>query len=100
MVSVEGRAYGQSFIAGSGLDPGAAKWSAREELSIGHAVERTSACHHEIFTGHAPVELVQKVEEHIFEAALHGMGKVHLALSKFRMRLTRVAEGFYHSIRK
>src|SRR5580693_7306109 len=40
------------------------------------------------------------MEEHVLEAALHGVGKVHFALSDFSERLTRLAEGLHHARRK
>ena len=48
MVGVQGRANGQSFIAGSGLDPSSTKWSVREKLSIGNAIECAPAGHDQI----------------------------------------------------
>src|SRR5580700_3000775 len=96
MVNMQSRSDGQSFITGGRLNPGASKWSVGEKLSIGHAVQRASARHGEVFTRHALVELGKKMEEHIFEAPLHGVCKVHFALSDFGAGRTRLTESLHH----
>src|SRR5580692_11605057 len=100
MVNLQSCSDRQPFIAGGRLNPGAAKWGVREKLSIGHAVERASARHGEVFTRHTLVELAKKMEEHIFEAPLHGVGKIHFALSDFGAGLTRLTESLHHPRRK
>src|SRR5208282_607826 len=100
VVSVESRANSQSFIAGSRLDPGTAKRGSREQLSIGNAVEGASACQGQILQRYTLVKLVEQMEEHIFEAALHGVGKVHLALSDLGVRWTWMAKSLDHTIGK
>src|SRR5689334_19564735 len=43
MVSVQSGADSEAFVTGGGLDPGTAKGRARENLAVGHTVERTAA---------------------------------------------------------
>src|SRR6266536_4017270 len=96
MISVQCGAYRQAFISGSGLNPRAAKGSAAEKFTVGYAIERATAGHREILFGHAFVQFQEKLEEHFFEAVLHGVGEIHIALCNFGVRLARRAEEFFH----
>src|ERR1700722_8794826 len=92
MKRVESRADGQTFIAGRRLNVSAAKWGLVKDLSVGHAIERTSAGHHQIVERNASVQIVQHVEENFFKAMLQGECQIHIALRDLCMLTARCAE--------
>src|SRR5581483_10822821 len=96
MVGVKSCANGQTFVSGGGLDVGAAEWRSAEQLSVGNAVQSTTAGHGEIFIGHPLMELVQKVEEDLLKRMLHRIGKVHIALRNLRVGLARWSKQLLH----
>lgn len=69
-----------------------------KKFAVGHAVERTASRHRQIFIGDALVQLVQRVKEHFFKTVLHGIGKVHVTLRYFRVRLARRPKELFHFV--
>src|ERR1035441_2383931 len=59
MIGVQSGPDGQAFVASGGLNVGAAERRDIEDLAIGHAVERTSASHRQVFARDSAVKLIQ-----------------------------------------
>ena len=100
MISVKRGADGQAFIAGCGLDVGAAEGRLVEQLAVGDTVERATSGHGEIIARNLPVQVVQLMKKDFFEALLQGKCQIHVALRDFGMRLARFSEQLLHTIRK
>src|SRR4051812_5456096 len=100
MISVQRRPNGEAFIAGGRLNVCLPEWRVLEEFSVGHAVERASACDSEFVDWNYLVQVFEGMKEDLLEAGLQSESQVHVALGDFCMWFTRIAEQFLHSIRE
>jgi hypothetical protein len=100
MIGVQRSANGQAFVAGRGLDVGAAKGRAIEQLAVGDAVEGAASGHGKIVAWKLLIQVVQEMKENLLETMLQRKGNIHIALSDFGVWSARLAEKLLHAMGK
>ena len=100
MIRMQRRTDCQAFIARRGLNISPAERRLTKNLSVGHAVQCTPACHRQVFTRHARMKLIQYVKNNLFKPLLHRISQVHVALRDLCVRLARRAKPFLHAVRE